>query len=53
MGDSVSQSPLNMPSRGLSSGEASRRLLECGPEQDTCTERRNNMPVLQPSTQEP
>ncbi len=31
MGDSVSQSPVKMSSRGLSSEEARRRLLECGP----------------------
>jgi len=31
MADSVSQSPVKMPSRGLSSEEARRRLLESGP----------------------
>ena len=31
MGDSVSQSPVTMPSRGLTSEEARRRLLDSGP----------------------
>ncbi len=31
MADSVTQSPVRTPSRGLSSEEARRRLLECGP----------------------
>ena len=31
MGDSVSQSPVTTPSRGLTSEEARRRLLESGP----------------------
>ena len=41
MRDSVSQSAVTMPSRGLSSEEARRRLLECGP--NAVTEKRPHL----------